>query len=111
MRNGPGRLPGRLTSHEVIVNTIAATTTATGLTVRAALDPGSYPDGVKVSNQQLACLRLDRHDWHGDWNYTLRPSRPRSAQPPHRSRPWPGSPPTPRPTGSASPRKPNKRFK
>jgi hypothetical protein len=47
-----------LTSHEVIVNTIAATTTATGLTVRAGLDNGSYPDGVKVSGEQVAALPL-----------------------------------------------------
>jgi Rhodopirellula transposase DDE domain len=62
-----------LTSHEVIVQTIAATTTRTGLTVRAELDPGSYPDGVKVSDAQMDALPLTRHDWHGDWNYTLRP--------------------------------------
>jgi Rhodopirellula transposase DDE domain len=62
-----------LTSHEVIVQTIAATTTRTGLTVRAELDPGSYPDGVKVSNAQMDALPLTRHDWHGDWNYTLYP--------------------------------------
>jgi len=73
-----------LTSHEVIVNTIAATTTATGLTVRAALDPGSYPEGVKVSDGQMAALPLDRHDWHGDWNYTLRPEPP---APPAQPRP------------------------
>ena len=66
-----------LTSHEVIVNTIAATTTRTGLTVRAGLDPGSYPAGVQVSDEQMAGLPLDRHDWHGDWNYTLRPEGPR----------------------------------
>ncbi len=71
-----------LTSHEVIVNTIAATTTRTGLTVRAELDPGSYPDGVKVSDEQMAALPLDRHAWHGDWNYTLRPEPP--APPPPR---------------------------
>jgi hypothetical protein len=60
----------------VIVNTIAATTTATGLTVRAGLDPGSYPEGVKVSDEQMAALPLTKHDWHGDWNYTLRPEPP-----------------------------------
>jgi transposase len=65
-----------LTSHEVIVNTIAATATATGLTVRAGLDRGSYPQGAKVSDEQMAALPLDRHDWHGDWNYTLRPEPP-----------------------------------
>ena len=74
-----------LTSHEVIVNTIAATTTRTGLTVRAELDPGSYPAGVKVSDEQMAGLPLDRHDWHGDWNYTLRAEPP--AQPPPKAPP------------------------
>ena len=71
-----------LTSHEVIVNTIAATTTATGLTVRAGLDRGSYPEGVKVSDEQIAAVPLDRHTWHGDWNYTLRPEPPAPPPPP-----------------------------
>ncbi len=71
-----------LTSHEVIVNTIAATTTRTGLTIRAELDPGSYPDGVKVSDEQMDALPLDRHAWHGDWNYTLRPEPPAPPPPP-----------------------------
>jgi hypothetical protein len=66
-----------MTSHEVIVNTIAATSTRTGLTVRAELDPGSYDTGVKVSDEQMDGLPLDRHEWHGDWNYTLRPEPPR----------------------------------
>ena len=65
-----------LTSHQVIVNTIAATPTRTGLTVRAELDPATYDTGVKVSDEQLAGLPLGRHDWHGDWNYTLRPEPP-----------------------------------
>ena len=64
------------------MNTIAATTTATGLTVRAGLDPGSYPEGVKVSDEQMAALPLTRHDWHGDWNYTLRPEPPIPPPPP-----------------------------
>jgi len=71
-----------LTSHDVIISTIAATTTRVGLTVRAELDPGSYPEGVKVSDQQMAALPLDRHDWHGDWNYTLRPEPPAPPPPP-----------------------------
>jgi transposase len=62
-----------LTSHQVVVSTIAATTTRTGLTVHAELDPGRYQTGAKVSDAQLAALPLTRHDWHGDWNYTLRP--------------------------------------
>ena len=71
-----------LTSHDVIISSIAATTTRAGLTVRAGLDPGSYPDGVKISDEQMAALPLDRHDWHGDWNYTLRPEPPAPALPP-----------------------------
>ncbi len=63
-----------LTSHEVIVNTIAATTTATGLTVRAELDTSAYDTGIKVSDAQMDALPLTRHDWHGDWNYTLHPT-------------------------------------
>ena len=71
-----------LTSHEVIVNTIAATTTATGLRVRAALDTSTYPTGVKISDEQMAALPLERHDWHGDWNYTLGPRPAAAAAPP-----------------------------
>jgi hypothetical protein len=62
-----------LTSHEVVLNTIAATTTSTGLTVHAELDTHSYPTGVAISDRQLAALPLDPHVWHGEWNYTLRP--------------------------------------
>jgi transposase len=62
-----------LTSHEVIVQTIAATTTATGLRVRAELDTSAYDTGVKISDAQMGALPLTRHDWHGDWNYTLHP--------------------------------------
>jgi hypothetical protein len=71
-----------LASHDVIVSAIAATTTRAGLTVRAGLDPGSYPEGVKISDEQMAALPLDRHDWHGEWNYTLRPEPPAPAPPP-----------------------------
>ncbi len=62
-----------LTSHEAIVETIAATSTITGLTVRAQLDTGLYPTGVKVSDQEMAALPITRHHFHGDWNYTLHP--------------------------------------
>ncbi|HEY3604186.1 MAG TPA: ISAzo13 family transposase [Sporichthyaceae bacterium] len=65
-----------LTSHKVILNTIAATTTRTGLTVRAELDEGVYPTGVKISDEQLAALPITFHDWHGDWNYTLNTHQP-----------------------------------
>jgi len=62
-----------LVSHQVIVNLIAATTTKTGLRVRAELDPRKYPKGVKVSNQEVAAIRLERDEFHGEWNYTILP--------------------------------------
>ncbi len=62
-----------LTSHETIVELIAATTTRTGLKVQAGLDDGDYPKGIKVTDQQMAALPLTRHHFHGNWNYTLRP--------------------------------------
>jgi len=62
-----------LTSHEVIVQSIAATTTRTGLTVHAELDTGTYPAGVVVSDEALAALPVTRHRFRGDWNYTLAP--------------------------------------
>ncbi len=58
------------------------TATRAGLTVRAELDPSTYATGVQISDQQMACLPLDRHDWHGDWNYTLRPEPPVPPPPP-----------------------------
>jgi len=62
-----------LSSHEVIVQTIAATTTRTGLRVHAELDTNTYDLGVRISDRQHDALPVTRHEWHGDWNYTLRP--------------------------------------
>ena len=62
-----------LTSHEVIVQSIAATTTRTGLRVHAELDTTAYETGVRIGDGQMEALPLSRHDWHGDWNHTLRP--------------------------------------
>jgi len=70
-----------LASHQIIVNTIAATTTRTGLAVHAELDTGAYPTGTRISQAELDALPLDRHDWHGDWNYTLHPAPPAPASP------------------------------
>jgi Rhodopirellula transposase DDE domain len=74
-----------LTSHEVIVKTIAATTTGTGLTVRAELDEGTYPTGVKIPDQDMKTLEttgvLTRHDFHGEWNYTLTPAKTDTPEP------------------------------
>jgi len=65
-----------LTSHEVVVALIGATSTATGLRVTAELDPDSYPTGVLVSDQVMDSLPITAHHWHGEWNYTLRPESP-----------------------------------
>jgi hypothetical protein len=66
-----------LTSHDVIVQSIAATTTRNGLTVHAELDTDTYPTGVKIPDTQINALHdtgaLHRHHWHPEWNYTLRP--------------------------------------
>jgi hypothetical protein len=64
-----------LRSYRTIVQLIAATTTDAGLKVRAELDENKYPKGVKVSDVQLAAVNLSRHSFHGDWNYTIAPSR------------------------------------
>ena len=62
-----------LISHEVIINLIAATTSKTGLEVKSGLDANSYPDGIKISDHQMAELRLRRDTFHGDWNYAVLP--------------------------------------
>ena len=62
-----------LISHEVIINLIAATTSKTGLEVKSELDPNSYPEGIKISDRQMAELRLKRDTFHGEWNYRLLP--------------------------------------
>lgn len=63
-----------LTSHEVVVQSIAATSTRTGLRVHAQLDTGSYPTGRTVTDADMTALPLARHTFHGDWNYTLHPA-------------------------------------
>jgi hypothetical protein len=63
-----------LTSHEVVLNTITATTTRTGLRVEAALDQGSYPTGIAVSHDQLQALPITAHTDHGQWNYSIAPT-------------------------------------
>jgi hypothetical protein len=60
-----------LTSYRVVVQLIAGTTTKKGLKVNAELDEGYYPTGVKISNKELAAVPLTRHEFHGDWNYTV----------------------------------------
>jgi transposase len=63
-----------LTSLAVIVSLIGATTTRKGLRVRSEIDRGTYPQGIKISDDQMASIQLERHDFHGDWNYTIHPN-------------------------------------
>ena len=65
-----------LTSYDVIINTIGAVTTATGLAVTAVLDTGRYPTGTRISGEQAKDIEdrhLTRHEFHGEWNYTVLP--------------------------------------
>ena len=62
-----------LISHEVIISLIASTTTRTGLKIRAELDSDVYPTGIRVSDQELASLALEKADFHVEWNYVLLP--------------------------------------
>jgi len=68
-----------LVSHEVIVKLIGATMTKTGLKVKAKLDKRKYPLKVKVSDEAMRALNIEPHDFHGEWNYTI---RPRTNRPP-----------------------------
>lgn len=62
-----------LVSHEVIVQLINATTTRTGLEVSCTIDANTYPKGIKVSDRTMKQLNIAPHDFHGEWNYTIRP--------------------------------------
>ena len=64
-----------LISHQVIIDLIGATTTRTGLKVQAELDDNTYPTGIKISDHEMAALPITRHQFHGDWNYTLEPDK------------------------------------
>jgi len=63
-----------LTSHEVVVQLIANTTTESGLRIRAALDKNRYPTGIKVTDDELASVNLRPTKFHGEWNYNIKPS-------------------------------------
>ncbi len=62
-----------LRSLGVVVNLIGNITTRAGLRIVAELDPGSDETGIKVSDQQLAAVRIKKDEFHGDWNYTISP--------------------------------------
>lgn len=62
-----------LISHEVIVNLIASTKTRSGLAVRSEIDNAQYPKGMSVSDADLAAIKIERDEFHGEWNYCIRP--------------------------------------
>jgi len=62
-----------LRDYETIVNLISRTSTAQGLKVICRLDRRKYPTGRKVTDEEMNHVNLDRHKFHGDWNYTIRP--------------------------------------
>ena len=64
-----------LVSVEVIVNLIADPTTAKGLEIQAELDTNAYPKGRRVSDKDLALVRITRDAFHGEWNYTIKPQK------------------------------------
>jgi hypothetical protein len=64
-----------LVTYRTIIELIAATTTETGLRIRAERDTEWYPTGVKITDAEMSALPLTPHDWHGDWNYTLNAQR------------------------------------
>jgi hypothetical protein len=63
-----------LASYETVIQLIGATHTRTGLTVQATLDTHAYPTGIKISDEQMAQLHLQKADFHGEWNYTISPA-------------------------------------
>ena len=69
-RNWRGR---PLIDYRTIVELIGATTSTAGLIVRCQLDENLYPAGIKVSDQEMAELNILRDDFHGEWNYTIKP--------------------------------------
>ena len=64
-----------MTSYQVIINLITSTTTKTGLTVKARLDKKNYTKGKKISDSEMRELRLVKHKFHGEWNYTIKPTK------------------------------------
>ena len=63
------------TTDAAVVQSIITLGNSLGLSVIAELDEGSYPIGIKISDRQMKDLPISRDDWHGDWNYTLHPTR------------------------------------
>lgn len=62
-----------LRTYETIVSLISNTTNRGGLVVRARLDRRNYPTGKKIPAKELSALKIERDDFHGDWNYVIKP--------------------------------------
>jgi hypothetical protein len=56
-----------------VIELISNTTTKSGLTVTAVADTNTYEKGIKISDEAMEALNLERHEFHGEWNYTMRP--------------------------------------
>jgi hypothetical protein len=65
-----------LITRQTVVELIASTTTKTGLTVRCELDTRTYPKGIKVSDEEMATLKITGDKFHPEWNYTISPRIP-----------------------------------
>jgi hypothetical protein len=61
------------TTFETVVSLIGNTTTRAGLVVRAAIDRRNYPIGKRVPPKELRALKIERDNFHGDWNYVIHP--------------------------------------
>ena len=64
-----------LTSHEVVVNLIASTTTRAGLKIQARLDTKEYPTGIKVSDDEMHKVKLEKDDFHAELNYVIKSTK------------------------------------
>jgi transposase len=62
-----------LTSIETIIELLSHTTTEKGLTVQAVIDKNIYPTGIKVTDKEMAEINMVRNEFHGDWNYVIKP--------------------------------------
>jgi len=57
-----------------VVNLITGTTTKAGLKIEAELDATAYPKGIQLSDEELEKIKIQRADFHGEWNYTILPT-------------------------------------
>jgi len=64
-----------LVSRAVVVNLIGSTKTRTGLKIKAELDLNKYKTGIKITDEELAEIRIKKDKFHGEWNYTISPRK------------------------------------